>query len=53
MQATLEAELQELLDARRDKFLPGEEYVRRWGYEVDPETGTVPYSVKFPEGTKP
>ena len=50
VQAELEAALQRLLAARRDQFLPGDEYIRRWGYVVDPKTGTVPYSVKFPEG---
>jgi arylsulfatase A-like enzyme len=35
--------LQRRLDALGDKFLPGLEYIRRWGYPVD-ETGTVPYT---------
>jgi arylsulfatase A-like enzyme len=39
----LEAELQRRLDATGDEFLPGLEYIRRWGYPVD-ETGTVPYT---------
>jgi len=42
LQAGLEAELQRILQAQGDEFLPGEEYIRRWGYTVD-ETGTVPY----------
>lgn len=36
--------LQRMLDARGDRFLPGEEYIRRWGYEVD-ERGTVPFTM--------
>ncbi|OGV86488.1 MAG: sulfatase [Lentisphaerae bacterium RIFOXYB12_FULL_60_10] len=39
----LEDRLQAGLKARNDSFLPGSEYVRRWGYPLD-ETGTVPYS---------
>ena len=35
--------LQRRLDALGDEFLPGLEYIRRWGYPVD-ETGTVPYT---------
>jgi arylsulfatase A-like enzyme len=35
--------LQRRLDAIGDEFLPGLEYIRRWGYPVD-ETGTVPYT---------
>lgn len=38
----LEELLQEHLARRNDEFLPGPEYVRRWGYVTD-ETGTVPY----------
>ncbi len=34
----LEAELKRL----KDDFLPGTEYITKWGYKVD-ETGTVPY----------
>ena len=48
MQGQLEAELQRLLNERRDAFLPGSAYIERWGYVVDPKTGTVPYSVKYP-----
>jgi arylsulfatase A-like enzyme len=39
----LDAWLQRRLDALGDEFLPGLEYIRRWGYPVD-ETGTVPYT---------
>jgi arylsulfatase A-like enzyme len=39
LQAELDRHLQELLDARGDEFLPGEAYVERWGYAVDPATG--------------
>ena len=39
----LDAWLQRRLDAAGDEFLPGMEYIRRWGYPVD-ETGTVPYT---------
>jgi arylsulfatase A-like enzyme len=39
----LDAWLQRRLDAMGDEFLPGIEYIRRWGYPVD-ETGTVPYT---------
>ena len=44
--AGLRRDLDDLLVRKRarlgDEFLPGMEYIRRWGYEVD-ETGTVPY----------
>ena len=43
LQAQLEAQLQRKLDAMGDEFLPGLEYINRWGYEID-ETGTVPYT---------
>lgn len=35
--------LTERLDENRDEFLPGMEYVEKWGYPVD-STGTVPYA---------
>jgi hypothetical protein len=35
--------LQRKLDERGDEFLPGMEYIRRWGYPVDAR-GTVPYT---------
>ena len=41
LQARLEAVLDRKLAETNDEFLPSEEYIRRWGYEVD-ETGTVP-----------
>ena len=37
----LDAQLQRRLDQLGDAFLPGTEYVRHWGYELD-ATGTVP-----------
>lgn len=44
--AALRKHLDERLNHRLavlgDEFLPGMDYIRRWGYEVD-ETGTVPY----------
>ena len=42
LQSNLDVRLQRRLDARGDKFLPGMEYIRKWGYTVDAE-GTVPY----------
>ncbi|MBD3315837.1 MAG: DUF4976 domain-containing protein [Chitinivibrionales bacterium] len=42
VRAKLEKELQKRLDEQEDEFLPGMEYIRKWGYAVD-ETGTVPY----------
>lgn len=45
-QARLHAELHALLRARDDEFLPGTDYVARWGYTID-ETGTVPYHFKY------
>jgi len=33
--------LQKKLDATQDQFLPGMEYIKKWGYQVD-ETGTAP-----------
>lgn len=44
LQKELEAQLQEKLRERGDNFLPGMDYIRQWGYEVD-ENGTVPYTV--------
>ncbi len=43
LQAELESQLQDKLDDRGDEFLPGETYIRRWGYPLD-ETGTVPFN---------
>ena len=42
LQAALEEALQSKLREAKDKFLPGEEYVKQWGYKVD-ATGTIPY----------
>jgi len=42
VQAHLDGLLNRILDDVGDEFLPGDEYVRRWGYVVD-EHGTVPY----------
>jgi len=41
VQAHLDGLLKQILDDVGDEFLPGAEYVRRWGYETD-EHGTVP-----------
>ena len=43
LQAGLDAWLQRRLDAMGDAFLPGRDYIQRWGYSVD-EKGTVPYT---------
>jgi arylsulfatase A-like enzyme len=43
VQAELDARLLRALAEVNDEFLPAEEYIRRWGYEVD-GTGTVPYT---------
>jgi arylsulfatase A-like enzyme len=39
----LEKTLQKKLKELNDEFLPGKEYIDKWGYKVD-ETGTVPYT---------
>jgi len=49
VQARLEGMLTELLRQRGDAFLPGPEYIRRWGWTVD-ENGTVPYWLKNAKG---
>jgi len=45
--AGLQAQMEDLLQLRlrqtRDEFLPGEAYIRKWGY-VTTERGTVPYT---------
>ncbi|MBI3972484.1 MAG: sulfatase-like hydrolase/transferase [Chloroflexi bacterium] len=46
LQAEMEAKLSRLLARLGDDFLPGDAYLRRWGYEVDPQTG---YSVTIME----
>ena len=43
LQAEMEARLKEKLQATRDEFRPGSDYVRQWGYETDLR-GTVPYA---------
>ena len=43
IQQDLEGELQKRLDETNDDFLPGMEYIERWGYPVN-ENGTVPYT---------
>ena len=43
LQAQLDATLQRKLKSQRDEFLPGDAYVKRWGYSVDAK-GTVPYA---------
>ncbi len=35
IQADLEAQLQAILDKNGDEFLPGEEYMKQWGYHWD------------------
>lgn len=42
IQKTLEKNLNKELKKRKDEFLPGMEYVKKWNYLVD-ETETVPY----------
>jgi arylsulfatase A-like enzyme len=42
VQSHLDALLNRLLADQGDEFLPGSEYMLRWGYPMD-ETGTVPY----------
>jgi len=43
LQNKLENILTQKLEQTNDEFLPGAEYIKKWGYEVD-ESGTVPYS---------
>ena len=43
LQAKLDAVLARKLKERHDEFLPGDDYVRKWGYKVD-ANGTVPYT---------
>lgn len=42
IQGHLDGLLNGILDDINDEFLPGDEYIRRWGYVTD-KTGTVPY----------
>lgn len=48
LQASLEEELQGLLKARGDQFLPGSAYIEQFGHKVDPKNGTVPYTNDLP-----
>ena len=41
LQRTLDGELTRKLERLGDEFLPGEAYIRKWGYTVD-ATGTAP-----------
>ncbi|HUY36130.1 MAG TPA: sulfatase [Pirellulales bacterium] len=43
LQAELERQLRRKLAQTHDEFLPGPEYIERFGYKVD-DTGTVPYT---------
>jgi len=43
LQSNLNDLLTERLKENGDKFLPGMEYIKKWGYPVD-RTGTVPYN---------
>ncbi|HDZ05693.1 hypothetical protein LCGC14_0066000 [marine sediment metagenome] len=43
VQDDLEKLLSERLKATGDEFLPGLEYIKKWGYPID-KTGTVPYT---------
>ena len=43
LQKELDSLLKRKLKKNNDKFLPAEEYIRKWGYLVD-ENGTVPYT---------
>ncbi len=42
LQQSLDSALARSLAARKDEFRPGPDYIRQWGYRVDPN-GTVPY----------
>lgn len=42
VQEKLDRQLTKMLKERNDEFLPGEHYIKKWGYVVD-KTGTVPY----------
>jgi arylsulfatase A-like enzyme len=43
LQDDMEKQLASKLRETGDKFLPGMDYIKKWGYPVD-ETGTVPYT---------
>ena len=44
IQAKLDALLNKKLAAQKDEFLQGSQYIEKFGYQVDPKTGTVPYT---------
>lgn len=44
LQKKLEGILSKRLKETNDEFLPGTEYIKKWGYAVD-ESGTVPYTI--------
>lgn len=43
LQARLDAQLSQKLAAQHDAFLPGPDYIAKWGYKVN-ALGTVPYT---------
>jgi hypothetical protein len=44
--AKMDSWLQRKLDGQGDAFLPGMEYIRRWGYQVDEhETVIIPPNI--------
>ncbi|MEW6157141.1 MAG: sulfatase-like hydrolase/transferase, partial [Verrucomicrobiota bacterium] len=43
LQSRLDAQLHEMLAARKDPFLPGPDHIAKWGYKVD-GSGTVRYT---------
>ena len=43
LQSDLDAQLQRKLKASADAFLPGADYIAKWGWPVDAK-GTVPYT---------
>lgn len=43
VQNSLDERLLKLLDETKDEFLPGPEYIKKYGYQVD-ASGTVPYT---------
>ena len=43
LQNDLDKRLTKRLEETGDEFLPGMDYIKKWGYSVD-ETGTVPYT---------
>ncbi|MEQ9069045.1 MAG: sulfatase, partial [Gimesia chilikensis] len=44
IQAKLDTLLNKKLAAQKDEFLQGSQYIEKFGYQVDPKTGTVPYT---------